>query len=402
MPVEEPGRGRCRKGPATMKLLQTKDIRAGNRMQIMYQLIQCKEVSRAEIAEITGLNKATVSTIVKELLDNGFIVETAMGVSTGGRKPIMLTQQADAGYCIAVDLNVTHIQVTVTNLANRIRAESSVPVKGESFKQNFQRLCGEIHQLIEKQPPSRYGLIGISAAVRGVVDLDGVIRFIPKLQWRDTDLKTLLHQEFRVPVYVDNDGDLAAMAERRENPGWDEMLVLSVDDVLSAGLVSHGKLVRGYLGFANAVGHHILNCKETRPCSCGKYGCWEQYCSCLTLLEAANRGAERPSGSMEELAERIRAGDIQARQALREFLDYLSIGITNLIFVLNSEVIILNSRLFSALPELVEEVQRRIILPITGLGTQTIYLSKLGQRAALTGAAAVAIEGFYSNCMEQL
>ena len=105
---------------------------------------------------------------------------------------------------------------------------------------------------------------------------------------------------------------------------------------------------------------------------------------------------------MEELAERIRAGDIQARQALREFLDYLSIGITNLIFVLNSEVIILNSRLFSALPELVEEVQRRIILPITGLGTQTIYLSKLGQRAALTGAAAVAIEGFYSNCMEQL
>ena len=98
-------------------------------------------------------------------------------------------------------------------------------------------------------------------AVRGVVDLDGVIRFIPKLKWRDTDLKTLLHQEFQVPVYVDNDGDLAAMAERRENPGWDEMLVLSVDDVLSAGLVSHGKLVRGYLGFANAVGHHILNCK---------------------------------------------------------------------------------------------------------------------------------------------
>ena len=116
--------------------------------------------------------------------------------------------------------------------------------------------------MISAIPPCPYGLIGISLAVRGIIDLDGVIRFIPKLGWHNIDIKSLLDQRYHVPVYIDNDGNLAASMESRLYPQYREMTVLSITDVISCGMITDGELVRGYLGFANAVGHHTVNIRE--------------------------------------------------------------------------------------------------------------------------------------------
>ena len=116
-----------------MKLAQTKDIRTLNRLAVLDYIRQHQDVSRAEVSEQLKLNKATVSTVVKEWIDLHLLQETELGSSTGGRKPIMLQQIADAGYCIAIDLGVTSMRVITTDLCNEVRQSHTIPLIGNQF-----------------------------------------------------------------------------------------------------------------------------------------------------------------------------------------------------------------------------------------------------------------------------
>ena len=229
--------------------------------------------------------------------------------------------------------------------------------------------------------------------MRGIIDLDGVIRFIPKLQWHNIDIKALLEQRYHVPIYIDNDGDLAASMEAQLHPEYSEMAVLSITDVISCGIITNGRLLRGYLGFANAVGHHTINIRETQQCSCGKYGCFEQYCSEQCLLDEMNRSRGTPLTQLDEFIALVKKQDVHALAVLDEYIHNLAIGLSNIIFFLNSEMIILNSRLISALPYLLPEIMKKIVLPITH--TQEMMLSTLGNEAPILGASREAIEQFF-------
>lgn len=376
-----------------MKISQTKDIRSVNRMTIIRRILDSGHISRARISEETGLNKATVSTIVREWMDLKLVNETTTGDSNGGRKPIILTLASDAGYCIAADIGVSRIRLTLANLQNTIIEQRAFPITAPSFSAIYDELCQHIDHLIQAIPPCPYGLIGISLAVRGIIDLDGVIRFIPKLGWHNVDIRSLLKQRYHVPIYIDNDGNLAASMEFRLYPQYRELTVLSISDVISCGMISDGHLVRGYLGFANAVGHHTINIRETRQCSCGKYGCWEQYCSDQWLIEETNRRRSLPIHNIDDFISLIKHQDADALNILNLFIRNLATGLSNIIFFMNSEMIILNSHLIRSLPYLLPEIMKATVLPITH--SQEILLSSLGEDAPILGASRQAIEEFF-------
>lgn len=376
-----------------MIISQTKDIRSANRLTIIKHILNKKRISRARISEETGLNKATVSTIVKEWMSLKLVEETTTGDSNGGRKPIILTLAARAGYCIALDLGAQAVTLILTDLNNEILARSSFPIEEQAFSHVYQQIYIHLDKLMREIPPCPYGLIGISLAVRGIIDLDGVIRFIPRLGWHNIDIKSLLEQRYHVPVYIDNDGNLAASMESRIHPQYQEMTVVCITDVISCGMISGGQLIRGYLGFANAVGHHTVNTRETRRCSCGKYGCWEQYCSDRYLLDEVNRRREIPLTDIDQFIELVKKQDTEALDVLDGFIRNLAIGLSNIIFFLNSEMIILNSHLIQSLPYLMPEIMKDIVLPITH--TQEILISTLGSDAPILGASLKAIEEFF-------
>ena len=367
-----------------MKISQTKDIRSANRLTIIKHILNKKQISRARISEETGLNKATVSTIVKEWMSLKLVEETTMGDSSGGRRPIILTLAARAGYCIAIDIGARRLGLILTDLNNEIISRQSIPVEKQAFSHVYQQIYIAIDRMIREIPPCPYGLIGISLAVRGIIDLDGVIRFIPKLQWHNIDIKSLLEQRYHVPVYIDNDGNLAASME---------LTVLCLTDVISCGMISNGRLIRGYLGFANAVGHHTINIQETKQCSGGKYGCWEQYCSDQYLLDEANLHLETPLEDIDGFIELVRKQNPLALGILDTYIKNLAIGLSNIIFFVNCEMIILNSHLIQSLPYLMPEIMKDIILPITH--TQEILISTLGNEAPILGASLKAIEEFF-------
>lgn len=378
-----------------MKISQTKDIRTANRLTIIRHILDKKEISRARISEATGLNKATVSTIVKEWMKLKLVEETTTGDSNGGRKPIILTLSESAGYCIAVDMGVSQIHLILANIKNEIVARSSFSIQNTAFSNVYASLCSAIDRLITQMPASTYGLFGISLAVRGIIDLDGVIRFIPQLGWHNVDIRSLLNERYQVPVYIDNDGNLGASMESRLYPQYEELTVLSISDTISCGMIVHGNLVRGYLGFANAVGHHTINIRETRQCSCGKYGCWEQYCSDQSLIEETNKLRAEPIQSIGDFIELVKQQNPEALMVLKNFIQNLAIGLSNIIFFMNSELIILNSRLLQALPYLLPEIMKVIILPITH--TQEIFLSSLGNEGPILGASRKAVEEFFTS-----
>lgn len=378
-----------------MKISQTKDIRTANRLTIIRHILDKKDISRARISEDTGLNKATVSTIVKEWMNLRLVEENTTGDSNGGRKPIILTLAESAGYCIAVDMGVTRVNLILVNIKNEIVARSSFAIRDIAFSNVYASLCSAIDQLVAQMPVSTYGLFGISLAIRGIVDLDGVIRFIPQFGWHNVDIRSLLCERYQVPVYIDNDGNLGAAMESRLYPQYKELTVLSISDTISCGMITHGNLVRGYLGFANAVGHHTVNIRETRQCSCGKYGCWEQYCSDQSLIDETNRLRETPIHDIEDYIELVKQQDPAALKVLQNFIKNLAIGLSNIIFFMNSEMIILNSRLLQALPYLLPEIMKVIVLPITH--TQEILLSTLGNEGPILGASRKAIEEFFAS-----
>ena len=388
-----------------MKIKQTKDIRAANRWEIMRQALRRYPISRADICRLTGLNKATVSTIVKEWIDAGLLMETELGHSEGGRKPILLQPIHQAGYAVALDIDITRVQAIVTDLSGEtLLCREQFSTQGEDFSLVYDKICQTIDRLLGQTPPARYGLVGIGVAVHGVVDLSGLIRFIPRRGWRNVDLRSLLEERYHVPVSLDNDGNLAALAQQNlmtspeespQEPAFQSLAVVNIGDSISAGLITNGEVLRGYHGFANAIGHHTINFDESERCSCGKFGCWEQYCSNSAVLAYANSVLPKPISTIQELVVLIRHQVPLAKDVLDRFISYVAVGLTNIIFIFDCQAIVISSELLSALPYYLPEILRRMVLPITH--SETVVLSRLGKSGPILGAAHQALCQFFQE-----
>ena len=393
-----------------MKITQTKDIRSVNRWEVMKLILHNHPISRVDICNLSGLNKATVSTIVKEWIDAGLLTETERGQSASGRRPILLQPVSQIGYAVAVDIDIRNVQVILTDLSGeRMLSRTRFLIQDSSFPAVYEQICQALDEILERQPPVPYGLVGIGIAVHGIVDLSGLIRFVPSLAWRNIDICTLLEERYHVPIVIDNDGNFAAIAHQNAEMGsphdpadditaqkpYQSLAAVNISDSISAGLISNGEVLRGYHGFANAIGHHTINFDEPVQCHCGKYGCWEQYCSDSAVIAYANSLFSEPISTIQELVNRIRHQDPIAKKVLDRFISHLAVGLTNIIFIYDCEAIAVNSELLSSLPYYMPEVLRRMILPITH--SEQVVLSHLGKNGAVFGAAGQVIEHFFQN-----
>jgi glucokinase-like ROK family protein len=179
--------------------------------------------------------------------------------------------------------------------------------------------------------------------------------FAPNLKWRDVPLRKVLSQEFNVPVFVDNDANMAALGERYFGAaqGSEDFVYLSAGVGLGGGIVLDGQLYRGTGGYAGEIGHMTI-IGDGPCCNCGNRGCWETLVSQTALINrvrkaieagSASRVSQLVKGRLERISiaiivEAAEEGDKVARQALEETGTYLGIGIANLINAFNPELII--------------------------------------------------------------
>ena len=247
-----------------------------------------KTVSRAEIARHTGRSRSTISAVVGRLLPTGLIEEVGSGESRGGRRPILMQFRDRASVILGVDIGAAHVSVALTDLRGRILEwrEEDHPVQSDP------RGTADLAVRLGKACLAARGNgapapMGIGVAVPSPVDPGSPYRILERIlpAWHAFDLLGVLRDHFEVPVFVDNDANLGALAEHHwgKAVGIDDFAYLKVATGIGAGLMIDGEIYRGATGVAGEIGHVAIDPRGPQ-CVCGNRGCLATFVGTAPLL----------------------------------------------------------------------------------------------------------------------
>lgn len=376
-------------------------------------------ISRAEIAKMTKLTPPTVTNIVGELLKSKMVLESELGQSTGGRKPILLTLNQSAFQVVGVYVSAHRVRGIVCDLEGRTVDEEerdlSPQPEMEAFLQTLRDVVAPLAAGIrERNTP----LLGIGVGMHGLVDPDrGVSLFAPNLSLQNVPIRSFLESEFHVPVWVENDVRAMVLAESwfGQGKGLEDFICVHVGSGVGAGIFSARSLVRGPSYTAGELGHTTIDSSGPR-CSCGNSGCLEVLASgpalerrarmrlqagAPSLLRAQLDGRwEDLTGSM--LTAAAREGDAFAQEMLAETGRWLGIGLANLVNLLNPKRIILNGGVFNAGQYVLETLERTVWERALAAPAEdvTIVVSRLGKKAGAIGAATLVLQTLFQPQVE--
>ncbi|OZU88314.1 ROK family protein [Virgibacillus indicus] len=376
-------------------------VKKGNKSLVLETIIACSPISRAETANVTGLNKGTVSSLVSELLEEKLINESGPGKSSGGRRPVMLLFNEVAGYSIGIDLGVNYILGVLTDLKGNIRQEELVKFKDLSYEELKTKLFFMIDSLSSSAPPSPYGIVGIGVGVPGTVNKNGEILLAPNLEWRNIHLKALIEEKYNLPVTIENEANAGAYGEQKFGVGKDSnnIIYVSVGIGIGVGLILNGSLYKGNNGFSGELGHMTIEVNGEK-CRCGSEGCWELYASEQALVKNAEQSGIKPSFedeiSLENLMMLAENGDSETIKLFEKIGDYLGVGINNIINIFNPEQVIIGNRIASAEKWLKEPLTNRMLKQTLWFNQKDLKIdfSELSTHSAALGVAAFSVDNF--------
>lgn len=388
-----------------MKTADQNFVKRMNKSIVLDTIKKKCPLSRAQTSEITGLNKATVSTLVSELIKQDLVYEIGNGQSNGGRRPVMLHFNKDAGYSIGVDLGVNYILSVLTDLNGNIVEETMIPLSDQSFENVDWNIKQSIRKLIDKAPDNTYGIVGIGIGVPGIVDQKETILFAPNLGWEKRDLRTSIENECQVPVILDNEANAGARGEKLYGAGQEvsDLVYVSVGIGIGTGIIIGNQLYKGAAGFSGEMGHFSIEANG-KKCRCGNRGCWELYASENALLQQAqnlnlNTDRSEEEISIESLVKWANEGSNEVIYLFNQIGESLGVGLTNIVNTFNPELIIVGNR-FSKIEEWISNPIKRVIeqrlLPYSRKDID-IKFSELSSYSCAVGSSSFSISNFFSE-----
>ncbi|SEN16380.1 ROK family protein (putative glucokinase) [Lihuaxuella thermophila] len=372
-------------------------------------------ISRAEIAKITKLTPPTVTNIVAELLDSELIVESDLGASTGGRKPIMLNINSSRFYVIGIYARANKIDAAIANICGKIiyQLEGNVP-ESPTKEQFLESLKAMVAKCVELARTDGQPVLGIGVGMHGLVDPQkGESIYATHLNLRQIPIKQFLETEFNIPVLVENDVRALALAESWFGQGRDlaNFICVNVSTGVGAGIILDHKLYHGSSFAAGEVGHIPIDV-EGPQCRCGNYGCLEAFASgpgmVLRMQKAILLGEktsvwQKAKGDLSQITgemiyEAALEGDRPAMEVLADTGRYLGIGLANLINLFNPSKIILHGGIARAgslvIDPLKEVVMARALTD--SVKQVSIVTSNLGKQAAVVGAFTLVLKKLFT------
>jgi predicted NBD/HSP70 family sugar kinase len=381
------------------------DVRATNLAVVLRYVRQHLPCSRAEIAGATGLNKATVSSLVADLIERRILRETGLTENRIGRPATKLVLDGAPYAAIGIEVGAGYLNAVAVDLAGDTilawrRACDPAP---ESFgpEQAATAIAALAKRVLTKTNRDGRRVLGLVIGVPGLVGPGGVVRFAPDLGWRDADLLGLVSRAMGnpgFPVRVENDANLAVIAESRygSHAGTANLIYLTGERGIGAGIISDGRLLRGARGFPGEIGHVQLD-PAGPACACGRRGCLEAQASVGALIARGSPGAGNiepdPELAVAELLRLAEAGDRTATGALAEGGNALGQAVSTLVNLLDPEVVVLGGYFATLAPWLIPLVEKEIqARGIVGLDGPVVTASILGHSAAAIGGAATILD----------
>src|SRR5699024_8647218 len=234
-------------------------IKKINKSLILEQIIKHQSISRADLSKITGLNKATVSVQVAELLEKELINESRADHNSVGRRPVLLSINKTAGHVLGVDFDDQIIKFVISDLAGNIVSRYVYVYEVMEYKTIVTLLAKQINQYVEDYSHLNYGLISCVIGVHGTVDKEQTIQFIPKLKWSDISLKEDLEELIEIPLTIENNVNLSALGEKAFHfQDTSHLLSINLSSGIGAGRMLDWEMDKGYQGFSGEMGHMII------------------------------------------------------------------------------------------------------------------------------------------------
>ncbi len=391
--------------------VDSRAMREMNRALLLGMIRRETTVTRTDLARRSALTKPTVSAIVDALITDGLVREVGFGISPSkkGRRSRLLELNDSAAAFVGVHFGVRHTALAVADARGQIRSmKTSGSLRGQPDRA-VQALRPMVKEALRDAKLPRSRLAGIGVAVAGLVDHStGACVLAPNLQWYDVPLRETLTREFQVPVAVRNVMHAGAIAEGRLGAaqGVRSFAWVYVGSGIGAAIVVDGRVYYGKQGYSGELGHCTVM-DNGEVCGCGRTGCLETVAS-GTAIEAAARaalgegpqsaGATRAGRGDRELdahavAVAARGGDPQARRILARAGDYLGMGISYLLNLLNPEMVVLGGRVIQAGESLMHPVRSSVARHAMRPEGIPILPSTVDGDVMLHGAVLLAMEG---------
>ncbi|MBL1067793.1 ROK family transcriptional regulator [Streptomyces sp. 7-21] len=387
-------------------------LRRQNLAMVLRDLRESGPRSRARIADDTGLNKATVSSLVAELVALGLVREGR--VERGGVGRPGLSVEIDGRVCgLGAEIAAGHIAVLVLDLRGEevLRTQTALDVTALGTERTLDELAAAVTAAIARARERGRDVAGITVAVPGMVETaPGIVRHSPGLGWRDVPVAAGLAARLAapgVPVRAADAAALGALAEYTAGScaGVPDLVHVTGDSCLGGGVITGGTLLRGAEGYGGQIGHLPIGDPAHR-CGCGQRGCWETSIGPAALLrEVADpdddltNPALDPRTRLSEIRRRAALSDARTLRGLHAIGTSLGLGAAILINLFDPRVITLGGY-FAVLgdlllPAMEAELDRRAVLPARG-GCR-VELSTLGFTAACRGGAHAALEAVLTD-----
>ena len=366
-------------------------------------------ISCAELSDKTGKSLPFTMKIVNELIKEGYVIESGYAPSSGGRRPVMYTIKPDTIYVVAVAMDQLVTRISVMDINNKHVGDIERFELPLANNPDALSVLGEkIGEVIQRSPVDKKKIMGVGIGMPGFIDFKKGINY-SFLESKEKTITQFLSEKLSLPVYIDNDSSLIALAELRFGSARHQKnaMVINISWGVGLGMILNGELFRGHNGFAGEFSHIPLF-NNNKLCGCGKTGCLETETSLLVIIEKAIDGLKNgrqsalskkfPCGNFEQDYEAINMAALKGDQFAVELLSEVGYnigrGVAILIHLINPESVILSGRGALAGKVLQAPIQQALnkdCIPRLAANT-VVEVSTLGYEAELIGSAALVME----------
>jgi predicted NBD/HSP70 family sugar kinase len=372
-------------------------------------------ISKTDISSLIGLNVVTVSNYVDEFLRQKLIFEKEFDVSKGGRRPLLLDLNSQAGYALGVGINLLSTIGVVTDLSGKVLLKVRREKTSHSVKEAVDSIIEIVSELLAKTENVHTKIRGIGIGIGGVVDGDR-----EKVRWPEkvgntyhyvdvtVPLKDILEREFNFPVMIDNDATLACFGEQWLALESDVKDLVYMFSGVGCGLMLNSEIYRGTSGCAGEVAIH--NDKKDSPYFLERWeadlGIRENYLKLVNWKKGIknSKGAQDEAAplSLKEIFDAAKKGDAIAVDVVREAGHRLGIRVAHLVNLLNPQMVIIGGGIEEAGLALMEEVKGSVSEWCFTESAQAVKIvsSRLGDEAVALGAASLVIRHIFAAINE--
>ena len=335
-----------------------KNMKKQNQKNILTLIKNEDGISRAQIAEKLDVSRATVTNIVRELVELELVRESKMGKSRGGRRPMLLKLNAEGAYVIGIEWGIEAIKAVLLNFEAEIIAEDKISPQ-EYTLEEYKNHSFSLIERYKSEVESSSKIIGIGLGIHGLVDPEkGKSIFTPHFEWGEVEIKSILAEKYDYPIYIDNDVRMMAAGEIWQDR--DDFIFINTGSGIGAALVFKAELHYGNNYAAGELGHMKIT-DEGPQCHCGKRGCLEALSSKESIISRYQKLKDLETEiTFKKIMENYQKAESEALIVVNDALKYFGRAISDLVNILNPEAVIIGG-LFAKYKKLLIEPLYQVV-----------------------------------------